>query len=176
MPKQTLPVIVMQDNTEPATALGFGIRYIAGLFDGDGCIFLNRAMPTEKTIARGEVSPKYQLMCSLANIYKPVVLKFQAKFGGLVVPRNAQNPRQRTAWYWAVTARRSVNFLEKISPYLFIKKEQAKIALDYHRTCIRDVYIGGKGGNPPLSIDEIAMRERYFLMLQMAKRREWPVI
>jgi hypothetical protein len=95
----------------------FQLNYIAGFFDGEGCIFIkaikNKCIPPLKTIG-----------VTITN-NNPAVLKFiQKKFGGnIILKRNSA---------WQLYSHPKIEyFLRAVIPYLKIKKEQAEVALKF---------------------------------------------
>lgn len=92
------------------------ILYAAGFFDGEGCI---------------TTSGTTGFRATLSNTNKDVLIWFVNTFGGNIQNQCLpENPRWNKAWKWSVCARKDVrSFLQKIYPFLKIKKEQARIVL-----------------------------------------------
>lgn len=103
-------------------------QYLAGLFDGEGCIDLQRCYakpPYENTLY---VRPRVRIAMSDSSYY--LALALQAEFGGHVGRRKAQNVRQQASWDLAWLNREDINYiLMTMLPHLILKKEQAQLAL-----------------------------------------------
>lgn len=100
------------------------IRYMAGLFDGEGCICLVKQRRVDSDL------PVYSIRCVLAMCHKPFIKSVQAQFGGLYTERKgAGKSRNSFALQW--TNNRAKPFLEALLPHLVMKLEEAEIALDF---------------------------------------------
>lgn len=100
------------------------IRYMAGLFDGEGCICLVKQRNLKSDL------PIYSIRCVLSMCHKPFIKSVQAQFGGLYTERKGSG-MQRNSFALQWTNNRSKPFLEILLPHLIMKREEAQIALDY---------------------------------------------
>lgn len=99
------------------------IEYLAGFFDGEGCI--RAVLAKDKKNAAG-------LHIFITNTYLPILTLFEQKFGGTTSLRNISNPKHKAAYQWRMSSRKEIkNFLQQIEPHLIEKKEQAILALEY---------------------------------------------
>lgn len=99
--------------------------YIAGFFDGEGCVVINKGRNEEY---RGGY--QYQLRCSISQMPPcPLFNALRAEFGG----RIAEDPRKGALTY-CVAARQARTFLRAIVPYLRLKKEQAEAGIAFQNT------------------------------------------
>lgn len=101
--------------------------YFAGLFDGEGCISINKIVGEKQGYKR----PGFQLRLSITNTNKEVLEEVQKKFGGKLYTRNRKN--SRTYYDWVVVSKQCIEVLESLKPYLIIKKRQAEIALEFQK-------------------------------------------
>ena len=99
--------------------------YLAGFFDGEGCIGLENVKALKA----------HKLQIQVDNIHKDQLLMFKKLFGGsmYLVLRNKYNPNHHDIWCWKLADRKAEYFLKTISPYLITKKKQALIALEYRK-------------------------------------------
>jgi hypothetical protein len=96
--------------------------YIAGFFDGEGCIGINKI--SEKRQHRVEVQ--------ITNTCKEQLEACSFFYGGNVYHVN----RKKEAHYkdvfgWIIADKQAELFLKDVMPFLVTKKEQARIALKY---------------------------------------------
>lgn len=97
--------------------------WCAGFFDGEGCISIRHN-------SRGHSS----LQVDLTQCVREILDQVQAEFGGTVHTRKSVNPKWRTAYNLTFQAKTAKYFLEAIYPYLYIKKKQARLALEFYTT------------------------------------------
>ena len=134
------------------------IIYLAGLFDGEGCVLINKATKRRYSYHR--------LRVQLTNL-NPSPLKMAMElFGGSILIHKNRRENQQDIWDWSVEYTRAVEFLEEIFPYSIIKKDEIEIALDFMNSKKRY----GRGGVP---INEFRKRERFKQELQELKRQPY---
>lgn len=130
------------------------LAYMAGLFDGEGCIQIVK----NKGNGRG----RHYLRCSLEMTNEELPKSLQAYFGGTVRRRNLPLPRQNQ-WEWKTTTNTAYLFLKAIYPYLRLKKVEADVALEFQKsmhTC-----------PTRLTEEELTIREAQRLLLSSLKRK-----
>lgn len=99
------------------------LSYIAGLFDGEGCIsqHVNRSGVPERY-----KKPRNVLQVSITNTYLPVLETIKAFFGfGCIHKLTRKAEHHKQCYSWTVTGKRARMLLGAIAPYLIIKKEKA---------------------------------------------------
>lgn len=134
------------------------IAYLAGLFDGEGCICIGK----EK--ARGErPHPSYHLECSVSmcNEYLPNLYRFS--FGGSVFFYKDRHPNHQPAWQWHISARKASGFLNTILPYLTIKKGEAELAIKFQSA--------KRYSGRPKTEGEFALEEAQKILLASFKKK-----
>lgn len=89
-------------------------EYIAGLFDGEGCINFSRC--------RTSIFPRILLV----NTNLAILEKLKAQYGG-DIQKLSRKPNWKQAYIWRLSWLKAVNFLDEISDWLEIKTEQADI-------------------------------------------------
>ena len=105
--------------------------YLAGLFDGEGTFSISRhkgqssnGNPYDSTAIRIEV-------CNTDLVIMEWLIKH---FGGKYYTHRREKSQHKVAYYWRPAGRKnSEQLLLGILPYLVIKPERAKIALEYVR-------------------------------------------
>jgi hypothetical protein len=100
--------------------------YVAGLFDGEGYIRVNRWEKPNSPHVR------YQVIVGLGMTYQPVILGLQEWFGGSIHEnrRDLRNPKHRIQFSWLVASQTAATFLRTILPHLIVKREEAQLALE----------------------------------------------
>lgn len=90
------------------------LAYVAGLFDGDGCILFDKYSNA--------------LRIQIDNTNEFVSKWLSEKLEAHVIKYKSVNQKQmyQNRWY----SRKAITLLKKILPFLKIKKEQAKIAIE----------------------------------------------
>ena len=96
------------------------VAYLAGFFDGEGCIAINR------------VRSSLYLQVVQTRDREPLD-RFHAMFGGRVFLSNRRTLSGRTVWTWQLHAEPMFTALEAMLPYLTVKRDEARIALQYKR-------------------------------------------
>jgi hypothetical protein len=140
--------------------------YAAGFVDGEGCIYLDRdARPSGRVYH----CPKM----AVSNTNREVLEWLQARWGGTITYRGplrqdgtprvfADNCRRKSWDAWHLSGHFVEQFLRDIIPWLIVKKEEARLLLEYidsPRT------MSGRC----LSDEELARRDAYHMALQAAK-------
>lgn len=88
--------------------------YIAGLFDGEGSLYITETL---------------QVRLSITNTYRPVLDALAREFGGTVTKCANNGTRKRNCFVWQLCDERMSVLLETIQPFLVIKSGHASIAL-----------------------------------------------
>lgn len=93
--------------------------YLAGVFDGEGSVCLNRAAHARLPYCQ----------TSIAQNNVPFLETLKDRFGGSVIKSRART----NGWNWAWQLRdatKQVTFLTGISPYVVIKHEEVMLAIE----------------------------------------------
>jgi hypothetical protein len=102
------------------------IRYVAGLFDGEGWV---RADPF---IPKGRDWPRYQLVVGIGMTHRPIIEALYAEFGGMCSSYDGyakRTPGARTIWRWGAASLIAYDFLRAVEPHLLVKRDQALLAM-----------------------------------------------
>ena len=140
--------------------------YIAGFFDGEGCIHVVKAKPR-----RGRKSSHYHLIITFTQ-KRPHVLRLISRHFGLVEPRYTKSNDARSGlstFRYDLQVRDELlaeTILDAIYPYLIVKGSEARIAKDFlaaKRKHYREQ--GYKSGRYAKAFDG----ESYYLAMRSAK-------
>src|SRR4051812_17039857 len=99
--------------------------YAAGLFDGEGFVRIDVWKKPDS------IHTRYQVIIGLGVTYKPVVEQLQAEYGGRLYEnrQDLRSSENRVVYYWGASSKVAAVFLNRVLPYLIIKREQAEQAL-----------------------------------------------
>lgn len=126
------------------------LAYIAGFFDGDGCVVIaknKRQYMLRATIAQ---KAKISLFMILEKIY-----------GGKSYSKNNH-------FAWTITSNRAVTFLQDILPYLRLKQWEVKIGLELQARIVSYKY---QATYQKLSDFELAEREKLFQKIREVRQQ-----
>jgi hypothetical protein len=126
--------------------------YLAALIDGEGCISIyKRVSEGEKYTrihkVRSNTNPynMFSLRISVTNTYVPLMKWLVANFGGVYYQKREANEKHKASYEWRPKGRANVEkMLLGILPYMIIKTDQAKLALEYIRMTIEGERNPGK--------------------------------
>jgi hypothetical protein len=104
------------------------VRYVAGLFDGEGCISLVKQRRLNSPL------PSYTIRVVIAMTHKPIILLLQDQFGGHVSQRKGQKEGHRNAFTLMWANRQAGTILQILIPHLILKRAEAEVALDFIQT------------------------------------------
>lgn len=101
------------------------VAYLAGLFDGEGCV----------TIRKMFYKPKhqYQALLSVMMCSEKAVKLFFERWGGSFVERDRKPSEWKVCWQWSVTGTKTIFILEELLPYLVVKRDEAVVALAFEK-------------------------------------------
>ena len=100
-------------------------EYLAGLFDGEGCIDVQRVYPQTGIVY---VRPRVRMCMTMAAVELAYAL--QEEFGGHLGFRRLNKPTHNASWTLEWLSQRDMTYLlNLISPYLILKREQANLVL-----------------------------------------------
>lgn len=145
--------------------------WMAGFFDGEGCIFIKRASPTE---SNGLRNFNYSLCLDIGSTSKTVLDLWKGYFGGTIAKRTDKRPGLRAiSWNWRAHTGRAEEVLQKLLPYLQLKKDEALCALEF-QTLLQVTKANkprpGIRGMPRLSLETVAQRDAYYWRLRELKQ------
>lgn len=132
--------------------LQLNLAYLGGFFDGEGSVFIGR-------LKRPSGNPSYRINVSCAGTVKEPIEMYRKLFSKSrqeLIFRSKKNPKYKPYWMWMATGHLAAEFLRIILPYLVIKKEQARLALEFYEW--RESL--GKTGIPRKS-SEVQRMEQY---------------
>lgn len=105
--------------------------YLAGIFDGEGCFSLSAYVRSSEYTGK----TRYSFMVGIKNTSTPLMKWLISNFGGVYYThQDKKHPDWKPSHLWRPKGRRNVeNLILGVLPYLIIKQEQARLALDWIR-------------------------------------------
>ncbi len=116
----------IKDGRETITST---IAYIAGFFDGEGCIRIKKA---------NQGGNSYYVWVAITNSNKAILEEIAELFGGKV--RQAEKKVNKVVYHYLITSSEAVDFLKTVRCFLREKRAQADTAIYFHEN---------KGGMAP---------------------------
>lgn len=99
------------------------LLYFAGIVDGEGCICIFRTK-TDKI--------EYKALClAIVNTDKRLIDWLVKTFNGKFNTVYPKIEKQRTRYQWSLFGSKAQEILVKVEPYLKLKGEQARLALQF---------------------------------------------
>ena len=133
------------DETDAMTQCDPSDAWAAGFFDGEGNI----------AITKNAGRSAGKLRITAAQVDKLPIERLQYLFGGSIRMAPSKRENWRAFWVWECSAKKAVDALKRMEPFLLVKKRQAELAYQFQST------VGtNDGGKPRLTQELIAERER----------------
>ena len=110
------------------------VAYIAGLFDGEGCVTCKQK-PTKRKDRGGKVYKQWYIRCEIAMAEKEVIEWLHETLGfgwskeKIFKKKPAHYKRQ---WRWACGYRNALKFAKEIVPHSKIKKQDLQNIIDHY--------------------------------------------
>lgn len=146
-------------------------RYVAGLFDGEGYV---RIAKWEKPNSR---HVRYQVFLGIGMTHRPIIEALHKEYGGSLNQNrhDLRSKKHRIQFTWTISSRGAVEFLNRVLPFLVVKKDEADIALKLQEHIDANPY---KSVGPVALRDNhekiIAHREKLYLAITALKKRSYP--
>ena len=141
------------------------IAYIAGLFDGEGCIRINKNSAQHRY---------YSLNVSVKMSWQWMPEFLRCGFGGSVYKYKMDKyyPNAKDQWCWNIRGQQAVEFLETVMPYLKLKRAEAELALLFQSKKLSKAdYLGKTHKGKRIRTDEeLAIEEVQFLLMKELKK------
>lgn len=130
------------------------IGYLAGMIDGEGCIFVNQN--------RNRSTPIYHLGLLISNTNLQLLQYLQKDFGGTIYTGGSPGIKNKQGYRLSWAGHNTKAILARVYDKLFIKKEQAKLALDF------PVLSVGQWGTPP---EILKLKEEVYIKMKELNKK-----
>lgn len=148
------------------------LAYLAGLFDGEGCIQISHNKPQS-----GKRTEQHTLNCRVAMTNKEAVERFLILGGNVHIKKaSLQNPKWKDQWCWTISSNKALAFLKEIMPFLILRKEEAKCGIAFQEFRKSSPYYNTQfgRGRMPITKQEMGRREWYRQELRRLKDSRFP--
>ena len=135
--------------------------YLAGLFDGEGCIHIRRNAATEKTKHK---STHYSLILKVAMCHEQTIARLKDIFNcGHVTVSSQATDKKSKAWSWCCQSNDAALVLKLVHPYIFTKLEEVNLGLKFRELPT------GRGGKKRVYQELLNSRESFYLQMRSLK-------
>jgi len=109
------------------------MAYIAGLFDGEGCVTCKRK-PTKRKDRGGKIYNQWYIRCEIAMTDRAVIewIHEILGFGWCAEKRYNNKPKYKKQWRWCCGYRDALLFAKIIWPYTQVKLHQIENIIDHY--------------------------------------------
>ena len=136
------------------------LAYLAGIFDGEGCIQIARQKPQAQGWSTVNI---LRCQVGMANEYIPRL--FQFHFGGSIRYQKPRAEKWQQQWYWCIRSYQALEFLKIILPYLRLKKAEAELGIKFQS---EKKWVGGRNKK---SAESLAVEEAQAILMSKLKRK-----
>jgi len=116
------------------------IAYIAGLFDGEGCVTCKQKK-TKRKDRGGKIYNQWYIRCEIAMTDKDVItgLHEVLGFGWSGEKRYNNKPKYKKQWRWSCGYRDALTFAKLMWPYAQVKLHQLEQIIDHYEPDIQEL-------------------------------------
>ena len=117
------------------------IAYIAGLFDGEGCVTCKKK-PTKRPDRGGKIYNQWYIRCEISMTDKEVIswLHETLGFGWSAEKRYNKRPKNyKRQWRWCCGYRDALTFAKMIWPFAQVKLHKIEQIIDHYEPNIQDL-------------------------------------
>ncbi len=135
------------------------LAYTAGIVDGEGCIMIGKSQKRKTKVAYHQL----QIWVTNTNLWLCEWLKMQ--YGGsLTMDKRGlsnNNLGTNTIHRWFLTGDAALKFIRMILPYLYLKKPQAELAINFQEN---------RRGKGNLTEEQKLLREADYIRMRELKK------
>ena len=117
------------------------IAYIAGLFDGEGCVTCKKK-PTKRPDRKGKIYNQWYIRCEISMTDKEVIswLHETLGFGWSAEKRYSKRPKNyKRQWRWCCGYRDALTFAKLIWPFTQVKLHKIEQIIDHYEPDIQNL-------------------------------------
>jgi len=116
------------------------LAYIAGLFDGEGCVTCKQKK-TKRKDRGGKIYNQWYIRCEISMTDKDVITGFHEVlgFGWSGEKRYNNKPKYKKQWRWCCGYRDALTFAKLIWPYTQVKLHQLEQIIDHYEPALQEL-------------------------------------
>ena len=117
------------------------IAYIAGLFDGEGCVTCKKK-PTKRPDRKGKIYNQWYIRCEISMTDKEVISWLHETLGFCwsAEKRYSKRPKNyKRQWRWCCGYRDALTFAKLIWPYAQVKLHKIEQIIDHYEPDTQDL-------------------------------------
>lgn len=138
------------------------LPYLAGIFDGEGCIGITKIKPQRNAISK---NPTYTVYMQVGMTDEIAPRLFHMTFGGGFYFRRIREGNRKPSYIWMIRGNNCKTVVEDLLPYILIKKPQFELALHFFTLIKPWGYYNG------LTDEDLALREVDYLLSRKFNQR-----
>jgi intein-encoded DNA endonuclease-like protein len=102
-------------------------EYIAGLFDGEGTVWVSHKHKNKRGYIRADVN--------ITNTYREVLEIIKLMYGGCILQKKYGEDKKhyKPCFVWTTSCKKALKFLIDIEPFSIIKRDKIKIAIEIQK-------------------------------------------
>ena len=104
--------------------------WAAGIIDGEGTVTIYQHHPRPQH-PHGATQP----LVAVETTAQEIAERFKLMFGGIIYHIPQRTGRKLEAWRWQVTGVKVTPVLERILPWLTVKRAHAQLLIDFWKEC-----------------------------------------
>ncbi len=133
------------------------LAYLAGFFDGEGCVYILKA--------NAKHGVAFSLEISFTNADKEPLELARSLFGGKVSRSSDSRPKSKPSYRLRIRSNQALSALTQLLPYLRVKRKRAELGVEFQKQLSNR-----KGGKRNISIEEC---ERYKTSITSMNDKVW---
>ena len=117
------------------------IAYIAGLFDGEGCVTCKKK-PTKRPDRGGKIYNQWYIRCEISMTDKEVISRLHETlgFGWSAEKKYSKRPKNyKRQWRWCCGYRDALTFAKLIWPFTQVKLHKIEQIIDHYEPDIQNL-------------------------------------
>ena len=145
------------------------LAYLAGLLDGEGCIYID----SWKDKRKAGIRKQFILRVNIANTCEEVIDWITEKTKSLYCGNKSQSKgrefketKRKPLFVWKISGKNAVKFLIDTYDFLIIKKKRAELGIEFGETKFNNAKQGRKGQFESMPIDLYEKKERIYMQIR----------
>ena len=136
------------------------LAYLAGFFDGEGCVHINRP----------DRQGRMSLLIRVTQTDPAVLLTYEARWGGTIYSGD-NGANRKTIWSWTAHSNVAAGVLRDLMPYLRVKVAQAELGIRFQELKIGENSLLALKKNHPRREEILSSRRQCHSALSVLNKR-----